>query len=381
MAAIIPSSLLRRRAENLVLFLIVNAFFLVFFEMFSVNRNNYSTSTYFRTLPPSTPGFLIDNVTWIRTTWQRLIDLDDFRYVIDSNVCECQQSQCTPILVHSHAGHFDQRQNIRQSYSRAVLDQFGLRYVFLAGLPDNADVQARLLQESSRYGDVVQGNFREAYRNLTYKHVMGLMWFAERCRQSVHAVKMDDDVAMNVYALGHTLARNDELSGCVIPRAEPVRDPRNKWYVTRAEYAGDTYPPFLSGWLYVARATTVRRLLRAMRHGEPYFWIDDVYVTGTLANRARIQLSDLRPDFETDPGPAYCCIRDQQRCGFLAAPVGDNLDLLRLYPEQLIRCRATNVSCDTFRKSKFHHPCLDLWKKSQAIAPRTGKPFIELISN
>lgn len=365
-----------------MLFLIVNVSFLVLFEIFSVDHSNDSAPGYFRMPPPPTPKFFVDDSARTRPKQRRrLIDLDDFRYVTDSNACECQHSRCTPILVHSHAGHFDRRLAIRRSYPRPVLDRLGFRYVFMIGLPGRADVQARLLRESSRYGDVVQGNFREAYRNLTYKHVMGLTWFAERCRWSAHAVKMDDDVAVNAYALGHVLARDDELAGCVIPRAQPVRDPSNKWYVTRTEYAGDAYPPFLSGWLYAVRATAVRRLLRTVRPGEPYFWIDDVYVTGTLAARARIRLTDLRPDFETDPGPVHCCVRDRQRCGFLAAPVGDDLDLLRLYPDQLTRCMAANVSCDAYRKSKFHHRCLDLWKKNRVTSQRTGKPFVELVSN
>lgn len=309
---------------------------------------------------------------------RRLLDLRDFRYVIDGgggNAC----GPGTPILVHSHAAHFDRRQAIRLSYPRTVLDRLGFRHVFMIGLPDRADTQSRLLRESRRHGDLVQGSFREAYRNLTYKHVMGLTWFAERCGGSGAVVKMDDDIAVNVFALSPVVRHvGPRLAGCVID-AKPIRDEGSKWHVTRDEYAGDAYPPFLSGWLYAAGALAVRRLLRAVQPGEKYLWIDDLYVTGVLARRAGVRLTDLRPDFETDPGPVHCCVRHRQRCGFLAAPTGDDDSLLRPYADRLTRCRVANDSCDAFRKSKQHHPCMDLWKK-RAAGSRVGKPSIEILN-
>jgi len=361
------------RYENIFMFLAVNTSFLVLFNAFSADRDITR-----RSAPPMRPG-----PSPMLTGGRRrlLLDLDDFEYVVDSDVCGGPRSH-TPIVVHSHVGHFERRRAIRQSYPRTVLGRLGFRHVFMVGLPSSGDgdLQARLLQESHRHGDVVQGNFREAYRNLTYKHTMGLTWFAERCPRSDYMVKMDDDIAVNVFRLNAVLGRpgNRDLAGCVIA-AKPIRDEGNKWYVSRAEFAGDAYPPFLSGWLYAARATAVPRLLRAIGVREKYFWIDDLYVTGILAERAGLAFTDLRPDFETDPGPIHCCVHKRQRCDFLAAPTGDDDSLLQRYAKQLTRCKATNsTSCDVFRKSKLHHNCLDLWKKKPLDA-RMGKPSIEIL--
>lgn len=298
-------------------------------------------------------------------------------YAIDSRPCG---AGVTPILVHSSADHFARRAAIRRAYPRTALRRLGLRHVFMVGAPDNARVQTRLVRESSRFGDVVQGRwFRDAYRNLTYKHMMALRWSADRCPRSARVVKMDDDVAVNPYRLRDVVAaRGYQLTGCVIA-AKPIRDPRNKWYVSRDEYAADAYPHFLSGWLYVATAESVHALLRAVGPREKYFWIDDLYVTGVLAQRARIPLTDLRPDFETDPGPVHCCVSDRQRCGFLAAPTGDDLDVLEKFTRRLADCRAANLTCDAFRKSKRHHACLDLWKKP-IIDKRKGKPSVEVLN-
>lgn len=149
--------------------------------------------------------------------------------------------------------------------------------------------------------------------------------------------------------------------------------------MTRTEYANDTYPPFLSGWLYVVAAPSVLHLLLASQRLEKYFWIDDLYVTGILAEMAHMNLTDLRLDFEIDPGPIYCCVHKQQRCEFLVAPIANNNTLLELYAKQLTHCKSTNMTCDTFRKSKRHHSCLDLWKKSM-INIQKGNPLIEILN-
>lgn len=355
--------------NEILIFLFVNVLFVALFNIFSAD---YGTGGGFRY---SRPKPFFDH------THRRLIDFNGFKYVIDSAVCEssCSSRDCTPILVHSHVGHFEFRRAIRRSYPQTVLDALGFRYIFMTGLPNTTDVQSRLFRESSRHGDIVQGNFREAYRNLTYKHAMGLTWYAERCRKSTRVAKMDDDIAVNLFKLKDVVERLDYngLAGCVI-KAKPIRDERNKWYVTREEFAGDAYPPFLSGWLYVASTRAVTGLLGAIQR-ENYFWIDDLYVTGVLAERARIDLVDLRFDFEIDPGSIYCCILNQQRCEFLAAPIGDNYTLLQQYSRQLTYCKMKNLPCDVYRKSKRHHSCLDLWKK-RIVDTRKGKPSIEILN-
>lgn len=198
--------------------ILINTLFIVVYIIVSTHYNRYDVPG-----KNHQPKPFFDVVSH-----SRLIDLNNFRYVVNSDVCE---SQCTPILVHSHVGHFERRQAIRRSYPQTVLGRLGLRYVFMTGLPADHALQSLLHRESKRHGDIVQGNFADAYRNLTYKHVMSLTWFAERCRQSSHAVKMDDDIAVNVFKLRTIIDRGDfDLAGCVI-RTKPIRDPHNKWYM------------------------------------------------------------------------------------------------------------------------------------------------------
>lgn len=108
------------------------------------------------------------------------------------------------LIVTSHAGHVELRSAHRRAYPRVDLLGLGLRRVFLlARQPqhqDDADREARALRdEGRRFKDIVQGDFVEAYRNLTYKHTMGLLWATRYCPQARLVIKMDDDIVVDLY--------------------------------------------------------------------------------------------------------------------------------------------------------------------------------------
>ena len=49
------------------------------------------------------------------------------------------------------------------------------------------------------YGDLIQGNFMDTYRNLTYKSIMGHMWVSNFCNQAEFVVKTDDEIYVDIY--------------------------------------------------------------------------------------------------------------------------------------------------------------------------------------
>ena len=66
--------------------------------------------------------------------------------------------------------------------------------------------QKQLEEESSKYGDIIQGDFLDTYHNLSYKAVMGNLWVAEFCSQAEFVVKTDDDMYVDLYEV-QTLTR------------------------------------------------------------------------------------------------------------------------------------------------------------------------------
>ena len=234
----------------------------------------------------------------------RLSDLKNFTFVINNDLCGREPVDFV-MVVTSDSRKPTWRAAIRAALPSTVLTELRIRRVFLLATlapPDNTTAmydrrEAALQAENHEYGDLVVGSFRDAYRNLTYKHLMGLHWAANYCPQARHIVKMDHDIVVDVFQLHDRLAAakaakldSNTLIGAVFAGTAPIRDPENKWYVTKEEFPEDSYPPYMSGWLYIATPDVAAKLVAAAAK-QPFFWVDDAYVTGVLRHR---EASDIR---------------------------------------------------------------------------------------
>lgn len=54
------------------------------------------------------------------------------------------------------------------------------------------------------------------------------------------------------------------------------------------EYQSDFFRDYCSGWAYALTPSVANRLVHSALYF-PYFWVDDVHVTGTVANHAGIE--------------------------------------------------------------------------------------------
>lgn len=103
----------------------------------------------------------------------------------------------------------------------------------------------------------MQGNFKDAYRNLTYKHVMGLKWASRFCPNAKFVLKSDDDVFLHRSELRELvekrLSRDKDLISCMINKNMlVVRDVKSKWYLSEQEFGGSRFPEYCSG-MYLTR--------------------------------------------------------------------------------------------------------------------------------
>lgn len=104
-----------------------------------------------------------------------LIDLKDFEFTMNQDICN-RTRPFLIIVVHSAPGNFQKRNAIRDTWGRQT--PF-IATIFLLGASDM--YEDSLKKESSIYNDIVQGNFLDCYRNMTYKHVMALKWISYQC--------------------------------------------------------------------------------------------------------------------------------------------------------------------------------------------------------
>ncbi|GBP04838.1 Beta-1,3-galactosyltransferase 5 [Eumeta japonica] len=228
----------------------------------------------------------------VKDEYDRLIDLEDFHFKINTLPCKgYDNGLLLVIIVASNPYNVENRMTIRNTWGQNI---DATKVIFLVGESDNATIAQTIRTESEMFKDIVQGNFIDAYRNMTYKHVMGLKWVAHHCPTARYILKTDDDVVVNSDALRMFLAEElspwgakDLLICEVFFKAEVHRKNSSKWMVTKEEYSGNYYPTYCAGWAVLYSRDVVARLLKAAANS-PYFWIDDVHITGILAEQLRI---------------------------------------------------------------------------------------------
>ncbi|XP_050300506.1 beta-1,3-galactosyltransferase 5 [Anthonomus grandis grandis] len=269
-------------------------------------------------------------------------------------------------LVTSYFGNVETRSSMRQAFSNEKLNQYGFRRLFLlAEAPmDKYTTQQSIINEHQRFGDIIQGNFTEAYRNLTYKHVMGLKWASTYCPKAKYVIKMDDDTVVNMYKLKTILstlkriAKRDFIAGYKLLKMKPIREPANKWYVTENEYASSFYPTFVSGWFYITNPQTAKKL-STLANYEKYFWIDDVFVTGILSNKLNTPIYDISKYFTANSEFLQCCLQDFDKdldCDIYVGPNGGDTNMFYKFNEKVQKCLLSN-KCRT-RDKLLNETCV-----------------------
>ncbi|XP_043285084.1 beta-1,3-galactosyltransferase 5 [Venturia canescens] len=268
---------------------------------------------------------------------KKLLTLENFEYTIVPSHCN---GTLLAWIVTSFAGDVGPRSALRRAYGSDELRELGITRVFLLGMLDESGskksgvTESAIRNEAERFDDIVQGNFNEAYRNLTYKHLMGLKWASDNCANARYIVKQDDDIVVNLYEILNKLKsfanETDVFGGYVLRGMKAVREPANKWYVEKDEYEGDTYPDFLSGWLYFISRRIAAILVQHSNTCKKYFWIDDVFITGILRHELNIPLIDFRHFYATDYRFLHCCIegvKKNLKCEFAVGPNGGKTEL------------------------------------------------------
>lgn len=249
--------------------------------------------------------------------FQVLADLNNFHFVIQNRKCDNNSDLFLLVFVHSAPSHIQQRQIIRETWGRKD-GVPGLQVIFLLGKPNNTATQDSIKSENARYNDIIQGNFVDSYRNLTYKHIMGLKWITYFCQHAAYVLKADDDVFIDTIQLAQYVRSNfgarapKHLMFCfTIQRPYVKRSQDSKWYVSFKEYPSHNYPTYCSGWSILMSPDVVFELYtESTKHH--YFWIDDVHVTGILAQKIGIKHKSFNGFLDIDEYAVHRWLKDDK---------------------------------------------------------------------
>lgn len=224
-----------------------------------------------------------------------LVDLGNFRFLILHKICQQPLDFLTVIV--SAPGNFDKRSRIRLTWGRK---RAGVRFLFMLGAVENKEIQRLIDEENVKYRDIIQGNFIDSYRNLTYKYVMILKYVVYHCPRVPYVLKLDDDVYVNIEDVlqfmkelrvynreRHMVLCNIYVNGTVIRND-------SRWAVTKDEYENEIYTEYCQGAVVIFKQEALFRIYKYAQVMH-YFWIDDVHITGTIARLTGVDLSQIGP--------------------------------------------------------------------------------------
>lgn len=133
---------------------------------------------------------------------QNIVNPHNFKYIFNPryDICNREDEIFLLIYVHTAPGNLKRRLAIRESWARRTMFQ-DIRLVFVMGQTEDRSLHDLLALESNFYNDIIQENYIDSYRNLTYKGVSALKWITRYCSQASFVLKTDDDIITNTFII------------------------------------------------------------------------------------------------------------------------------------------------------------------------------------
>lgn len=197
------------------------------------------------------------------------------------------------IVIKSMTGSFARRKAIRDTWANTdnipvIGMKLTVRRVFLLGQSDtnqmdNVRREALLKEEAREWGDILQGDFHDSFRNLTLKEIMFLRWLPQYCPHTKFIFKGDDDIFANIpnlvqYIQSLSLSQQRDLFvGSVLYPSPRITEPQSKYYVSENLWPEKYYPPYVSGGGFIMSSVMAARIFEAMKE-LPIIPIDDAFI-------------------------------------------------------------------------------------------------------
>ncbi|TRY69931.1 hypothetical protein TCAL_02825 [Tigriopus californicus] len=214
--------------------------------------------------------------------------------VSGADICQKKPKVDILVVVISSPSHILQRNSIRESWGEQVKERKRMALLFILGR--SPDLDQHVINESIQYEDIVLTNHEDTYENLSLKILAALQWYQDFCPQAKYLVKVDDDVFMQIPRL-HTLLAGMNRSklnhgkklilGNVASGWAPSHEINSKYYISPKEFNKTVFPAFVTGPSYVISTPAIPELL-ALAWDHPYIPLEDVFITGILAEMANV---------------------------------------------------------------------------------------------
>nr|XP_045602233.1 beta-1,3-galactosyltransferase 1-like [Procambarus clarkii] len=218
------------------------------------------------------------------------------RFLIEeADYCEKRPGLQVIAYVHSAITRVGHRRDVRATWANASNYDLGdisvkVGAVFMVGRAKNEIERQIVQEESQRYHDIVQGDYGDHYRLLSYKGLASLYWINKHCSHVPWTLHSDDDTHIDIFLFYRALQELDDVNRkhfiCSHMYGPALR--KGRWRVRYEEYPAQNYPLYCSGGAWFLQTSFIPRLLEASKV-VPFLWVDDTYITGLLAKGAGIK--------------------------------------------------------------------------------------------
>lgn len=257
---------------------------------------------------------ILNKITYLKTVDYDKVDVNkliinqhDFEYLQNPGreFCSYYKNIFLLVYVHSSPNNFKRRMAIRDTWAKNsfFLD---IKTIFIMGVKDNRS-NDEIKLENGIYNDIVQEDFEDSYRNLTYKGIAALKWISNYCNKTKFVLKADDDMIIDMFAVlkhlkslsDHNMIKPRSIMCYTWNKAIVFRNKNIKWYVTKEEYEKNWFGRYCSGSAFILTSDIVPEMFNASLHIR-FFWIDDYYVSGLLIRAINASYENLKSLYTID---------------------------------------------------------------------------------
>ncbi|CAI4222137.1 unnamed protein product [Auanema sp. JU1783] len=194
--------------------------------------------------------------------------------------------------------------------------KYGFDLMFSVGRSLSEHGNTLIRYENEQFGDILQTDFIDSYHNLTLKQLSHMRYIDSKCRNVGMILKVDDDIVFNIPRISlfiesiklmksldlkfwRNSSSSSEIFCCMFHESPISHSASGKWAVTR-RFNQRYWPDFCSGSGYFISTQAITDILRNVHYFD-YLWLDDVFLTGFVAARAKVKLVNIMPNCYLSP--------------------------------------------------------------------------------
>lgn len=205
----------------------------------------------------------------------------NYTTLIHSTICDENPLQVI-VGIPISPSQFAERHAIRETWCNNRSISYGkVRCIFFCGLSEiDSRIDSFVRDEAKKYNDIVQFGFRNSYLNLTLLQIYSYSWTLQHCSSFSYYVRADSDMFLNLRVTIKKIIpfpQKQFAYGILIRHGIPIRHALSKYYLPTWVYQYDSFPPYLSGCMYIWSRDVVETVLNGTEVVRPIHYIDDVY--------------------------------------------------------------------------------------------------------